>query len=116
MLWLGTLRYCRTASAAQGVTLVSKDITATTVVVATGSQVSTNIKDETVLLQLDSGKYFSLNRVGTVIWEQLKAPISVSELVDAVLDRFEVEREQCDADTRRLIAALVEAGFVEVRS
>jgi hypothetical protein len=71
--------------------------------------------NETVLLHLESGKYFSLNRVGGIVWEQVQKETTVSNVVDAIVARFDVERARCEADVLRIIASLSEAGFVEIR-
>lgn len=92
------------------------EFTQSTVIAATNAQVSTQVKGETVLLQLNNGKYYTLNRVGSAIWERLKTPTSIAGLVDFVVQEFEVERAQCEGDVERLVASLSDAGFVEVRA
>jgi hypothetical protein len=89
---------------------------ADTVVVASADQVSTSVNSETVLLHLKSGKYYSLNAVGVFIWGTLKDPISVTAVCEAVMAKYEVDRERCERDVRSLIASLCDAGFVEVRT
>lgn len=86
------------------------------VIVASKDQVSTEVKGNAVLLQLKNGKYYNLNGVGSVIWEQLKTPTTIDALVDAVTERFDVERAQCQSDVERLVSELSDAGFVEVKA
>ena len=86
------------------------------VIVASKDQVSTEVKGNAVLLQLKNGKYYNLNGVGSVIWEQLKTPTTIDALVDAVTERFDVERAQCQSDIERLVSELSDAGFVEVKA
>ena len=95
---------------------MSPRITASTVLVALKEQVSTPLNQETVLLNLKSGKYYSLNRVGGLIWELLQTPQTLSQIVDALLDRFDVDRARCESDARDVIASLIDAGFAEIRS
>lgn len=87
-----------------------------TVVASTSDQVSTEVKGETVLLQLKNGKYYSLNRVGSVVWARLNEPTAVADVVDAVVKQFDVERAQCERDVMQLLGLLEDAGFVEVRT
>lgn len=86
-----------------------------TVVVAMGDQVSTPMKNETVLLHLKTGKYYSLNRAGTFVWEQLKRPVSLAEIVDAMLTKFDVDRSRCEVDVQNIIASLLDAGFIQAQ-
>lgn len=90
-------------------------VTLDTLVVAAEEQVSTPMSGETVVLQMRSGKYFSLNRVGGFVWSQIQTATRVSVVVDAVSAQFEVERERCEADVLRLMNRLVDAGLVQAR-
>ena len=95
---------------------MSPRLTPDTVVVALKEQVSTPLDREMVLLNLKSGKYYSLNRVGGVIWELLQKPQTLSQIIDSLLDRFDVDRARCESDVREVIASLADAGFIEIRS
>jgi hypothetical protein len=95
---------------------VADALALSTVVVAASDHVSTPMNQETVLLNLKTGKYYSLNRVGTFIWEQLKEPASLAQVVDATLAKFDVDRARCEADVRRIIQGLVDAGFAQTRA
>jgi hypothetical protein len=93
----------------------SMELTPTSTFVALNDQVSTPLNRETVLLHLKTGKYYSLNRVGTVVWEQIRTPQTLDQVVDALLEKFAVERTRCEADVRRILLELTRAGFVEIR-
>jgi hypothetical protein len=65
-----------------------------------------------VLLDLSSGTYFGLNRVGTRIWQLLEAhgyPESVMRILE---EEYDAPREVVRADTEKLIAVLVEKGLL----
>lgn len=61
--------------------------------------VSSNLDGETVMMSIENGEYFGLDSVGSRIWELLETPITVANLVDILVDEFEVSREECEADT-----------------
>jgi hypothetical protein len=86
-----------------------------TIVVAMEDQISTPMKNETVLLHLKTGKYYSLNRAGTFVWEQLKKPVSVGQIVDAMLIKFDVDRARGEVDVQNIIGSLLDAGFIQAR-
>jgi hypothetical protein len=94
---------------------VPNQVALETIVVAAEEQVSTPMSGETVVLQMKSGKYFSLNRVGGFVWSQIQTATPVSSVVDAVAAKFDVERGRCEADVLRLINRLVDAGLVQAR-
>lgn len=62
----------------------------------------------------DVDALFNLNRVGTFIWERLDGATPGSLIVDALVTRFAVERDQAEADYRSFLASLLEIQAVEV--
>ncbi len=54
----------------------------------------------------------SLNRVAAFVWEQLDGRKSGSDVVESVLERFEVERERAEQDYLELIDTLTKVGAV----
>ena len=45
--------------------------------------------DEVIIINLDSGNYYSFDRVGTDIWDLIEGGAAVSEIVEWVIDRYE---------------------------
>lgn len=70
-------------------------------------QVSTSISDETVILQFDSGEYYSLNEVGSFIWNLLQEhPHSLTQIIEAVCSNFDIDAANCDSDVQELLQDL----------
>ena len=72
------------------------------------------VSGETVLLDLDSESYFGLDEIGTRIWKLLNDETSAGEMVDALLEEYEVGRETLEADVAELLENLLEAGLIKV--
>jgi hypothetical protein len=73
--------------------------------------VSRTIGGQCVLVPLaergaDLDSIFNLNRVAAFVWERLDGKRTAAELVDAVVERFEVDRERAQADTLELLETL----------
>lgn len=77
------------------------------------TQVSRPLGDETVLLDLAGSVYYSLNDVGSLVWQQLQTARTVAELCAEVQARFDVASSACEADLRRLLTELHERGLIE---
>ena len=90
-------------------------ISAESIVTVTQVQISCEVNGEAVILHFDSGKYFGLNEVGTLVWNMMKQPRSVCELRDAILSEYEVEPEQCEHDLLGLLRELRESGLIDIR-
>ena len=77
-----------------------------------------NIVDEYILMPVgDNIAEFKgtilLNEVSALIWEKLQNPVSKEDLLQAVLDEFEVERSVAAADLDDLLTTLREYGVLE---
>jgi hypothetical protein len=75
--------------------------------------VGRRIGDEYVLVPLagrgaDLDSILNLSRVAAFVWEQLDGKRTGAEIVDAVVARFDVERERAEADTLELLETLRE--------
>lgn len=70
------------------------------------------IKDETVLLNLKSGKYFSLDEVATRMWTLLIETHNLEITLEKLLEEYEVEREQLRADLLEFVSQLESYGLI----
>lgn len=70
------------------------------------------VGDQIVLLDLDSGRYFSLNAVGAFIWQHLERGEGPAAIADRLTAEYEVSAEQAAADLQELLADLVAHGLV----
>jgi methyltransferase-like protein len=74
--------------------------------------VGRRIGDEYVLVPLagrgaDIDSILNLNRVAAFIWEQLDGARTGDAIVEAVVERFDVERARAEADTLELLDTLL---------
>ena len=67
---------------------------------------------EAVLLNIQTGTYFGMNKVGTHIWELFGKGKSLSEVVESVHRRFDVTPEQAATDVHTFIQTLLERGLL----
>jgi hypothetical protein len=74
--------------------------------------IACEVDGETVLLHLQSGKYFGLNGVGSAIWNQVIQHKSVAEIQQHLLGCYKVSPERCEAEVAALLSQLAENGLV----
>lgn len=89
-------------------------ITPTTRVRATSDQVSSELGKEVVILQLANGLYYGLDEVGVEIWRKLQDGCTVSDIVGAITEKFDVEAARCEADVLRILDEMQKAQLVVV--
>jgi hypothetical protein len=86
---------------------------------STTYKVSTNhlyseIADEAVILNLESGVYYGLNSVGVDIWQWLQHSQTEEKLLDLILAEYEVTPEQAEQDLQSILKEMLEVGLLEV--
>ena len=89
--------------------------TGRSVVVAAKDQVFCDLAGDTAILNLTSGIYYSLNRVGSQIWNIIQEPATIDDIRRMVLYEYEVQSSQCESDLFALLEDLAEAGLVQVQ-
>jgi hypothetical protein len=77
--------------------------------------VSATHADDTVLLDVATAQYYTLNAVGGEIWTALCDGQSLSAIVGNLAERFHKPDVEIQGDVIRLAEQLREAGLVDVR-
>jgi len=83
-------------------------------VAATSDQVSCPLGDESSILSLKNSVYYSLDPVGTRIWELLRESRSVHSILEILLQEYDVEPERCERDLFAILEKLQQEGLIEV--
>jgi hypothetical protein len=60
-----------------------------------------------LLVDMNSGHCFRLNRVGAEIWTMLHTPLSVDEVCARIAARFRKPVDQIDIEVRALVVQLI---------
>lgn len=74
--------------------------------------ISGRLHDEMVMMDLDQGKYFSLNPVATRIWDLLERELTVEELCALLREEYEVESRRCFDEVSELLGEMAKLGLV----
>jgi hypothetical protein len=96
-------------------TSVKSTLTDPSIVVATHDQFSCSLGDDTIILDMRVGLYFSLDNVGAFVWQLVQQPTSVRELRQAVLGTFDVDPSVCERDLLALLYELSDKKLIEIR-
>jgi hypothetical protein len=51
---------------------------------------------EKVIFSVPNGKYYNLGSIGGRIWELINTPISGNDLVNLLVNEFEVQKHECE--------------------
>lgn len=62
---------------------------------------------------LDFNGMVTLNETGAFLWKRLEQGCDQAQLVEALLEEYEVSREQAQQSVERFVAEIQENGFVQ---
>ena len=71
-----------------------------------------NIDGEAIILDLKTGVYYSLNEVGTAVWEKLKDCATTSELEADITAGYDIPVETAQSDIEELLNDLAAEGLI----
>lgn len=73
-----------------------------------------HLDGESVLLNLESERYFGLDATGTRMWELMTSQPSIALALEQLQEEYEVEPETLRTHLTQLLSGLVENGLLQV--
>ena len=70
------------------------------------------IDGEAIIINLANGIYYSMDKVGGLIWQMIEGKHSLEEMIAAISAGYDVSREQAQADIEHLIEDLLRENLV----
>jgi len=71
-----------------------------------------SVSGEMVILDMESGQYYTLNTMATQILDYLKAGDSVTDVVSKVCDEYKATAQEVEHDVNEMIATLLDKKLV----
>jgi hypothetical protein len=87
-----------------------------TTVTQSPNLVTSTIGEEVVMMFLEKSAYYSLDDIGSYIWQSIQTPMQVSQLCQQLAERFEVTSDRCQTDVLQFLNQIYEQGIIEVVS
>jgi hypothetical protein len=95
---------------------VRPELTDRSIVVSSGRQTTADLGSGVAVLNLETKVYFTLNGTSRRIWEMLCEPVRVGELIERLIERFDVEPARCRREVLDLLEKLAAQGLVDIDS
>jgi hypothetical protein len=70
------------------------------------------IDGETVIVNLDSGNYYSIDDIGADIWDSIGKGLTVDHIITDISCRYTGEREEIDVTVRQFIDGLLQEALI----
>ncbi len=77
--------------------------------------VSCDLVDEAAILNLKTGIYYGLDPIGARIWNLIQKPRQLNEILETLLNEYEVEKNRCQEDLIELLEQLAEKELVTIK-
>jgi hypothetical protein len=76
--------------------------------------IASKLGEELVMLDIQKGKYFSLNPVATFLWELLDQPLSLPEICKLLMEEYEVDYAHCASDVDELLKEMIKLDLIKI--
>lgn len=73
----------------------------------------TDLSGEKVMVDFEQGKYFMIKGVGNDIWEMLADDVLVADIMDKLLQEYDVTVEQCEKEVLDFLGNLEKLGIIK---
>lgn len=70
------------------------------------------VAEETVILEPETGEYYTLNAIATFMIEQLQQGYAKSKVIDLVLEKYQVSKAEVSQDIEELLAQMLKQGLL----
>jgi hypothetical protein len=74
--------------------------------------ISAPVDGEVVILSVERGTYYGLDKIGTDIWQRLESPVRVDALCEDLAARYAADRQTIERDVLALLESLLAEGLV----
>ena len=77
--------------------------------------VFSHIDDEVVMMSIETGEYYGLNPVASRIWELLEKPHTFDQLINLLMQEFDIDQAGCHNDVTEFLNRMIEKKLVIVK-
>ena len=72
----------------------------------------TILNGEKAMLDFDTGNYYIIKGVGNDIWDMLSSEITVNEIIEKLLNEYDVSYEECERSVFEFLEKLKKADII----
>jgi coenzyme PQQ synthesis protein D (PqqD) len=66
------------------------------------------VREETIMMDIESGQYYGLDDIGSEIWQRLESPRKFGDLIDGLVTEYDADRSVIAEDVRKLLSIMAE--------
>lgn len=92
-----------------------REITDSSIIQRKNNLLYSEIQDEIVALNIDTSEYIGFNAVGSRIWSIIEQPIGFAELLNSIVQEFDVNSEQARTDAMHFLQKLDDKKLISIK-
>jgi len=73
------------------------------------------VGDQVVILHFESGRYFSLNATGSLIWRAVLEDVALDQIAEQLCAEFDVDPETAAQDVEQTVHSFIDRSFITQR-
>ena len=100
----------------KGKVRLKAELTDVSIVKRMPDQVSCDLSGEAVILNLNSGMYYGIDEIGSLVWSVLEEPRTLQYLREIILNGYDVDPETCGRDVTAFLKDMHSAGLIEINN
>ncbi len=86
------------------------------IVLAKGENyIANEIDGEVVMMNIETGLYVSLNNTGKSIWNILDEPTSIENIIEYLINKYTITKEQCITDVIPFIEEMLKQEILIIK-
>lgn len=94
---------------------MTEQLSGDTVVAKSDSFLAETVDGELIILNKQSGTYYTIDGIGDELWQELQEPVSIDELVDSVCNNYNIDPDDSRDDIQSFVSQLLAAELVEIQ-
>lgn len=74
---------------------------------------SSDIDGEIVMMSIENGSYYGVNPIGSRIWDIVRNPVKVSDIISVLLKEYDVSKDICENDVLTFLNTLYNEHIIQ---
>lgn len=96
--------------------ILNDSISLNSVIFHNEGNVVSDMDGEKVMMSIHNGKYYNLGEIGGVIWDLMKSPISVNQLINILRSEYAVGKNECEEQVIAFLELLYKEKLIQIQN
>ena len=73
--------------------------------------VETRMGDQTLMMSVEHGRYYSVDATAHRIWDLIEHPVSIGAVIETLTAEYEVGADECERQVKAFVGELIANGL-----